>query len=190
MRSMISWFNHHKPYFLTLVLLLIFLVKPAPIFARDFIEQFNTIDAARAFSCPASGGHAHITSSPIRVGDPPFVKWTIECKEASSPLGVITQPDALKGFGAGEAGIAKFIRIIIGLLVITAVILAFVSLLIGGIGFISAGGDKAKVESARGRIIWAVVGLVVVFAAFAIIRFVETIFGVSIISGTFNIPGV
>lgn len=142
--------------------------------------------------------HAHIKEPKSRALGPKdggYIYFWL-CRDASdasaeeSPLGSIQQPDALKSFGVGEAGIARFISVIIGILVVTAVILGFIFLIIGGISFITAGGDEAKVESARSKVIWAIIGLAIVFAAFAIITIVESIFGVSIIGEDFDIPGV
>lgn len=78
---------------------------------------------------------------------------------------------------------------IIRLVLIIAFVLAFIFLLVGGVRWIISGGDKTAVESARGMVTGALIGLVIVLAAFAIIRLVEIFFGVSIITGgTLEIP--
>ena len=61
-------------------------------------------------------------------------------------------------------------------------------LLIGGIRWITAGGDEKGVASARNMITAALIGLVVVLVAYAIIRLVEIFFGFDIITGGVNIP--
>ena len=61
-----------------------------------------------------------------------------------------------------------------------AVLFFFIQLIIGGISWISAGGDPKNLESARNRITNAVVGLIIVVAAFAITLIVTTILGVNI----------
>jgi len=78
-----------------------------------------------------------------------------------------------------------FSAILIILLIVAAVAF-FVMLVFGGIQWILSGGDKAKTESARGHITAAIIGLVVVFAAWAIVNLMQSFFGVSILS--FNIP--
>lgn len=65
------------------------------------------------------------------------------------------------------------------ILVIAALISLFF-LIWGGISWITSGGDKAKVESARGRIIAAIVGLVIAFLAFFILSLVLSFFGLSL----------
>ena len=79
--------------------------------------------------------------------------------------------------------IIDIVRGIIQFILVVAFILAFIMLLIGGIRWITAGGDEKAVGSARNMITAALIGLVIVLVAFALIKLVETFFGVSIISG-------
>src|SRR3989344_4292787 len=69
-------------------------------------------------------------------------------------------------------------------------VLAVVMLLIGGIRWITAGGDEKAVGSARNMITAALIGLVIVLVAYALIKLVETFFGINIISGGVNIPQI
>lgn len=78
-----------------------------------------------------------------------------------------------------------FPQIIQGLLRLTLLIAAlvfFFILVIGGIRWILSGGDKAQTEAARNQITAALVGLVIVFAAWAIAQLIETFFGVNILN--------
>ncbi len=50
--------------------------------------------------------------------------------------------------------------------------LALILLALGGIQYMSSGGDKIAVEQARGRITSAVVGLMIVFGAWLVINFI------------------
>lgn len=68
----------------------------------------------------------------------------------------------------------------IQLLFVIAGLVAFVYLLLGGIKWITSGGDKAAVEGARGQIIQALIGLVVVFAAWGMIVLVEKLLGIGL----------
>lgn len=63
-----------------------------------------------------------------------------------------------------------------GAMVIAAIIFFFM-LVIGGIKWIASGGDKAQTEAARNQITAALVGLVIVFAAWAIVSLIATFFG-------------
>jgi hypothetical protein len=71
----------------------------------------------------------------------------------------------------------------IQLILVLAAVLFFFLLVIGGIKWITSGGDKGQTEAARNQITAALVGLVIVFAAWAIVQLVETFFGVTILSG-------
>lgn len=71
----------------------------------------------------------------------------------------------------------------IQLILVLAAIIFFFVLVLGGIRWITSGGDKAQTEGARGQITAAFVGLVIVFATWAIIQLVEVFFGVSILGG-------
>ena len=76
--------------------------------------------------------------------------------------------------------VAGFIRLI---LVIAALVFFFI-LVIGGIRWIASGGDKAQTETARNQITAALVGLVIVFADWAIVQLINTFFGIDIFSLT------
>lgn len=75
---------------------------------------------------------------------------------------------------------------IITLILIVGSIIFFFMLLIGGVQWISSGGDKAALEAAKGRITSALVGIVILFSAFAIIKLVETFFGVDLLQININ----
>lgn len=72
----------------------------------------------------------------------------------------------------------------IKLLLVAAFVIAFIFLIIGGIRWILSGGDKAAAESARGTLTAAIIGLIIVLAAWLIITIIETLFGISIINST------
>lgn len=65
-------------------------------------------------------------------------------------------------------------------ILIIAVLIALFFLIYGGIRWITSGGDKAKVESARGTIIAAIIGLVIAFLAFFILSLALSFFGLSV----------
>jgi len=91
--------------------------------------------------------------------EPPPTIWL------SPPPGALTNP-------------SQILSAAIQLIIIVAGLMAFVFLLLGGIKWISSGGDKGQVEAARNQIIQALIGLVVVFAAWGIINLVQQITGV------------
>ncbi len=68
----------------------------------------------------------------------------------------------------------------IRLILVVAAIVFFFILVIGGIRWIASGGDKTQTENARNQITAALVGLVIVFAAWAIVQLINTFFGINI----------
>lgn len=86
--------------------------------------------------------------------------------------------------GLVDITIPAMVPVIIQVILIVAALIALIFLIIGGIKWITAGGDKAATESARGTITSAIIGLVIVFAAWAIIRLLELFFGISILTLT------
>ena len=76
----------------------------------------------------------------------------------------------------------------VGTLLIIAALLAFFYLILGGIQWITSGGDKAGMEAARNKITHAIVGLIIVGAAWAIMTLVQNFLGVTIIGGSVELP--
>lgn len=70
-----------------------------------------------------------------------------------------------KGF-AGDIG--SVLNAVLSVVMLLAALLVFMQLLLGGIFWITAGGDKGKTEAARQRITSALLGLVVLSATYAI----------------------
>lgn len=83
--------------------------------------------------------------------------------------------------------LGKLLSNVLLLLFFIAALLAFVFIVIGGIQWITAGGDKVAASSARDRITAAVVGLLIVVAAFAVTVIISAVFGINLFSFTF--PG-
>jgi len=95
-------------------------------------------------------------------------------------------PDTIKPIN----DIVVVVRTIIRFILVIAFVAAFIMLLIGGIRWITAGGDEKGVASARNMITAALIGLVIVLVAYAIIKLVETFFNVDIITGGVTIPTI
>lgn len=110
-----------------------------------------------------------------------------------SPLAVLAQgditiPQIPKPPQVRILDIEKLLGALIGLILIIAALVFFFMLVIGGVQWIVSGGDKAATEAARGRITAALIGLVIVFAAWAIVKLIEQFLGITIISGPIIIP--
>lgn len=88
-----------------------------------------------------------------------------------------------------DASIGDWISWAITIVLIVAAVIFFFMLVIGGIRWITSGGDKANTEGARNQITAALIGLIVVFAAWAIATLIGNVFGVSIFE-EFTIPAL
>jgi hypothetical protein len=86
----------------------------------------------------------------------------------------------------GQITLASIISAVIVLVLVVAALIFFFMLVMGGIRYITSGGDKGQTESARGQITAALIGLVIVFAAWAIINLINLFFGVNILG--LNVP--
>ena len=69
----------------------------------------------------------------------------------------------------GDTGVFK--KITNTILYIVGII-AVIMLIIGGIKYVISGGDSKKVTDAKNTVLYAIIGLVVAFLAFAIVNFV------------------
>lgn len=81
--------------------------------------------------------------------------------------------------GIPQGGITTVSTVIgnaLTIMLIVAVILSLIYLILGGLQWISSGGDKSKVESARKRITFAIVGLIVCLCAFFLVNIIGFFF--------------
>ena len=66
------------------------------------------------------------------------------------------------------------------------IISAFVMLLVAAVNFMTAGGDEAKVETARRMLLYGVIGVAVALLARAILLVVANLFGITTLTGIFG----
>ena len=76
----------------------------------------------------------------------------------------------------------KFIPGLISLSFVAGSIIFFFMLVAGAVKWISSSGDKGALESARGTITNAVIGIVILFSLYAVINLVEVFFGIKILT--------
>lgn len=88
------------------------------------------------------------------------------------------------GFGAlcnlSANNLGGIVGAAVTFILIIAVLIALFFLIYGGIRWITSGGDKAKVDSARQTITAAIIGLIVAFLAFFILSLALSFFGLSL----------
>ncbi|MBI3342646.1 hypothetical protein HY032_00635 [Candidatus Gottesmanbacteria bacterium] len=113
----------------------------------------------------------------------------------TTTLAQITNPVIPETIGSGgieKGGTATGLLIgnVIGGMIILAFILAMFYLITGAFHWITSGGDKTSLESARGKITQALVGLIVIAAVWAVMTLVGQFLGIGFPKLTIpTIPG-
>lgn len=78
--------------------------------------------------------------------------------------------------------VAGLLSFLVNGLFILAIIYFFFSLVMGGISWIGAGGDKNALSEARARVSNAIVGIVVVLSTYIIVNLLASVFGIELIN--------
>ncbi len=131
------------------------------------IVKYGTALATVAAISPVSGVLAQVTADPVTINAPAGTEFT---KLQN------LQPSAF---------IAGAIAFLLGI----AGVVAFLFLLWGGLQWILAGGDKEGTEKARKKITSALIGLAIVFSAYALIFIIRALFNINVIGVSLNSLG-
>ena len=84
----------------------------------------------------------------------------------------------------GNLTITSIVSGLVRLALVLVTLVFFVVLVLGGVRWITSKGDKAEVENARNQITHALIGLAIIFVAWAILKLIETMFGVDLLNLT------
>jgi len=98
--------------------------------------------------------------------------------------GILEMINPPKGF-ATEIG--AYINRLLKFVMAIATLLVFGQLIIGGLQWITSGGDKGKVEEARNKITAAVIGLIIVASSYAILQLALNFLGFQSINELMNL---
>lgn len=82
------------------------------------------------------------------------------------------------GLTSADAGFGKLVGGLLGFLMLASTVLAFFYILWGSMEWITSGGEKGKVESARTKITTAIIGLIVLASSTAILTLVQRFLGI------------
>lgn len=88
----------------------------------------------------------------------------------------------------GGSALATLVANLFRVAIVVGGIALLLMLVIGGLQWILAGGDKGKVEEARNRITNAILGIVVLISAVAIISFIGQFFELDLLNPTLPQP--
>lgn len=81
-----------------------------------------------------------------------------------------------------ELTVGKIVSGAISLTMLLVALVFFFILVLGGIKWVTSEGDEKKVAAARAQITNGLIGLAIVFAAFAIVKLINVIFGIDIMN--------
>lgn len=101
---------------------------------------------------------------------------------AAESIKLTTKGNDFKALEALTAG--GIISGAITLVLILVALVFFFILVAGGLKWVTSGGDEKKVGSARAQITNALIGLAIVFAAWAIMKLIGTVFGIDVFNLT------
>ena len=91
-------------------------------------------------------------------------------------VGDILKNPGIPGLKYGaDTKIGNILTDALGIIFMLAAFLTFFWLVWGAFQFMTSSGDKQKVQEARSRITWAIVGLIIVFLSFMVAQFVAEI---------------
>lgn len=103
----------------------------------------------------------------------PDVAYAQNCTDVTAG-GIGSGADCAKPTGAAENlfGDGSIFNTVTNILLFLIGAISVVMLIIGGIRYVVSGGDQGAVTSAKNTILYAIIGIVVAFLAFAAVRFV------------------
>lgn len=103
----------------------------------------------------------------------PDVAYAQNCTDVTQG-GIGSGADCAKPTNAAENlfGDGSIFNTVTNILLFLIGAISVVMLIIGGIRYVVSGGDQAAVTSAKNTILYAIIGIVVAFLAFAAVRFV------------------
>jgi len=104
----------------------------------------------------------------------PTAVAAVDCTDPSNNLSIDTGANCAKGNGQSENlfGQGGIFQKVTNILLFLVGAISVIMLIIGGIRYVVSGGDQAAVTAAKNTILYAIVGIVVAFLAFAAVSFV------------------
>lgn len=94
--------------------------------------------------------------------------------------GEIAPPSGVPSGGLGT--LEKILQVGITLALILALVLTVFFIIFSGVQWITSGGDKQKLQNARNRLTYAIVGLIVVLLAIFLVRVIGGVFNVNLLN--------
>lgn len=92
----------------------------------------------------------------------------------------IVAPSGVPQLGSGPNGVtlSRIIGWAVSVAIVAGILAAIVFFVYGGYKWITSGGDKQKIDSARKTITYTIIGLVLMVLSLVIVKFMGDVFGV------------
>jgi len=99
-------------------------------------------------------------------------------RDAGKVYNPVLDPSVGGSHSQGESIIAKFIAALINLFFIAGSLAVLVFFVLGGLAWITSEGDKGKMEIARNRLTYAVSGIAIIAASYAVLYILGKFLGI------------
>jgi len=96
-----------------------------------------------------------------------------------------TAPEVESGVRPGLIFTTRFktiydlLEFVVNLMLSVSAIVAVIFLVIGGIRYVTSAGNKEGVAGAKNTVLYSIIGLIIIIIAWAIVRMVSSLFGVT-----------
>lgn len=81
-----------------------------------------------------------------------------------------------------EVGLGNLVAHILNIMMTVAALAVFIYFLWGAIGWVTAGGDKGKLEEARNRITTSIIGIIVLASIVAVFKVLQLVLGIEVLT--------
>lgn len=98
-------------------------------------------------------------------------------------FGKVVPPPAVAALGFGATGISRVLSNLVTIIFSAAMVVFLLMVVFSGFQWITSGGEKENIAKARGRLTWAVVGIVILALAFVFLRVIGQITGFTFFAG-------
>lgn len=130
------------------------------------VKAIAYVPDSTGWSAPTSSSTSTASAGTTDCSSPATVQEQLQCGANSASGEKNPNPDAAAG------KVDSIVEEIINILTIIVGVIAVIMIIIGGLRYITSGGDSNKVSSAKNTILYAIIGLVIVALAQVIVRFV------------------
>ncbi|MBI2267930.1 MAG: hypothetical protein HYU80_00575 [Candidatus Blackburnbacteria bacterium] len=103
----------------------------------------------------------------------------MEIAQLTNP--VVDKLSPKSGEGAVDQ-LSGILSTIVSVLIIAGALIFTLYFIMGAIRWITSGGDKGQLESARNQVLHAVIGLLVLFSVFALLKLIGVLFNINLLN--------